>query len=88
MILFVFFSLLLFGCGKFEELVRGGGSIRKTAGKKVCDCHAEIFKEWEKRRHAKAWVSEQFRLESENYTKNKRLSCHAPIKWTQIKNPF
>ena len=59
MILIVLFSLLLFGCGKFEELAREEDLLERPQAKRCADCHAEIFKEWEKSRHAKAWVSEK-----------------------------
>jgi hypothetical protein len=88
MILLVLFSLLLLGCGKFEELAREEDLLERPQAKRCADCHAEIFKEWEKSRHAKAWVSEQFRLESENYTKNKCLSCHAPHQVDPDKKPL
>ncbi len=66
---------LLSSCGDMfveEDL------FQRPEAKRCSDCHAEVFKEWEKSRHAVAWKSEKFRLESENYTKNKCLSCHAP----------
>ena len=67
--------LLLFSCGDIfleEDL------IQRPQSKRCSECHGEIFKEWEKSRHAMAWKSEKFKLESENYTKTKCLSCHAP----------
>jgi len=88
MILLVLFSLLLLGCRKFEELAREEDLLERPQAKRCADCHAEIFKEWEKSRHAKALVSEQFRLESENYTKNKCLSCHAPHQVDPDKKPI
>lgn len=73
----VFFLLFLFvsSCGNvFVEK----DLLERPQAKRCADCHSDIFKEWEKSRHAIAWKSEKFRLESENYTKNKCLSCHAP----------
>ncbi len=52
--------------------------LQRPQAKRCSDCHAEIFKEWEKSRHAMAWKSERFKIESESYTKTKCLSCHAP----------
>ncbi len=52
--------------------------LERPQSKRCGDCHSEIFREWEEGRHAMAWKSEKFRLESENYTKTKCLSCHAP----------
>ncbi len=52
--------------------------LQRPNAQRCSDCHGEIFKEWEKSRHAMAWKSEEFKLQTENYTKSKCLSCHAP----------
>ncbi|RMH80441.1 MAG: hypothetical protein D6674_04230 [Acidobacteria bacterium] len=69
---------LLFGMLGCGELFVEEDLLERPQAKRCSDCHAEIFKEWEKGRHAVAWKSEKFKLESENYTKSKCLSCHAP----------
>lgn len=72
-----FFLLLLFiaSCG---DIFVEKDLLERPQAKRCSDCHSDIYKEWEKSRHASAWKSEKFRLESENYTKTKCLSCHAP----------
>ncbi|MEJ5338494.1 MAG: multiheme c-type cytochrome [Aquificaceae bacterium] len=72
--LFVLFFLLT-SCG---DVFVEKDLLQRPQSKRCSDCHAEIFREWEKSRHAMAWKSEKFRLESEDYTKTKCLSCHAP----------
>ncbi len=73
-ILFILFAFIS-SCG---EVFVEKDLLERPQAKRCSDCHAEIFKEWEKSRHAMAWKSEKFRLESEEYTKTKCLSCHAP----------
>ncbi|RMG99999.1 MAG: hypothetical protein D6699_08060 [Aquificota bacterium] len=72
---FIFAILLLTSC---TDLFVEKDLLQRPQAQRCSDCHADIFKEWEKSRHAVAWKSEKFRLESENYTKTKCLSCHAP----------
>jgi hypothetical protein len=66
------------GCGPFEEVFVEEDLLQRPESKRCADCHAEIYREWERSRHAFAWKSENFRRESENYSKSKCLSCHAP----------
>jgi len=85
--IFVFLLFFLFGCAKFEEIAREEDLLQRPEAKRCSDCHREIFEEWKNSRHAKAWISEHFRLESENYTKNKCLACHAPHQVDPDKEP-
>lgn len=73
-VLFILFAFIS-SCG---DVFVEKDLLERPQAKRCSDCHAEIFKEWEKSRHAMAWKSEKFRLESEEYTKTKCLSCHAP----------
>ncbi|MCS6997966.1 MAG: multiheme c-type cytochrome [Aquificaceae bacterium] len=75
MVAFFILSLLLSSCG---DIFIEKDLLQRPQAKRCSDCHSEIFREWEKSRHAVAWKSEKFKVESENYTKNKCLSCHAP----------
>ncbi len=70
--------LIISSCQKFEEVFVEEDLLQRPQAKRCADCHAEIYKEWKESRHFHAWTSENFRLESENYTKTKCLSCHAP----------
>ena len=88
MILFILASaLLLGGCGPIEGIFVEEDLLQRPKAKRCADCHAEIFREWEKSRHAKAWVSENFKRESENYGKTKCLKCHAPLEVVEGKKP-
>ncbi|MCS7171571.1 MAG: hypothetical protein NZ851_04565 [Aquificaceae bacterium] len=71
----LFLVFLVSSCG---DILVEEDLLKRPQTKRCSDCHSEIFKEWEKSRHALAWKSEKFRLESENHTKVKCLSCHAP----------
>jgi len=53
----VFFLLFFFisSCGNvFVEK----DLLERPQAKRCSDCHSDIFKEWEKSRHAMAWKSE------------------------------
>lgn len=85
--LFLLFFLFITACGPLEEVFVEEDLLQRPQAKRCADCHAEIFKEWEKSRHAVAWKSEGFKRESENYTKTKCLSCHAPHQVDPQKKP-
>ncbi|WP_457599844.1 multiheme c-type cytochrome [Hydrogenivirga sp.] len=80
-------TLLLTGCERLENVFVEEDLLERPPAKRCSDCHAEIFKEWRKSRHFHAWTSEHFKLESENYTKAKCLSCHAPHQVDPEKKP-
>ncbi len=86
-IIFIITALLTGGCGKLEGVFIEKDLLQRPEAKRCADCHAEIFREWEKSRHAKAWVSENFKKESENYGKTKCLKCHAPLEVVEGKKP-
>ncbi|MFN7065277.1 MAG: multiheme c-type cytochrome [Aquificaceae bacterium] len=75
MIALFIFIVLLSSCG---DVFVEKDLLERPQAKRCSDCHSEIYREWEKSRHYLAWTSEKFKLESENYTKTKCLSCHAP----------
>ncbi len=80
-------SIFIGGCGPFEKIFVEEDLLKRPEAKRCGDCHAEIYKEWKKSRHAKAWVSENFREESEEYSKLKCLKCHAPLEVLEDKKP-
>lgn len=76
--------LLAYSCG---DVFVEKDLLERPESKRCSDCHADIFREWEKSRHAIAWKSETFKVETENYTKTKCLSCHAPHQVDPDKKP-
>ena len=79
--------LLISSCQKLEEVFVEEDLLQRPQAKRCADCHAEIYREWKESRHFHAWTSEKFRLESENHTKTKCLSCHAPHQVDPDKKP-
>ncbi len=75
-------------CERLESVFVEEDLLQRPQAKRCADCHAQIYEEWKKSRHFHAWTSEQFRLESENYTKTKCLSCHAPHQVDPDKKPL
>ncbi|HID66432.1 MAG TPA: hypothetical protein EYP32_06460 [Aquificaceae bacterium] len=87
----IFLLLLLFltlGCEKLNELFLEEDLLQRPPSKRCGDCHARIYEDWKKSRHFHAWVSEEFKEESENYSKLKCLSCHAPHQVDPLKEPL
>ncbi len=87
MILLLLLTLLLGGCGRFEDVFVEEDLLQRPPAKRCSECHADIYREWKRSRHYHAWTSEGFRLESENYSKLKCLSCHAPHQIDPQKEP-
>ncbi len=87
LLLFLFIFLTLLSCERLNEVFIEEDLLQRPQAKRCADCHAEIFREWERSRHAKAWISEHFKFETENYAKVKCLSCHAPHQVDPDKKP-
>ena len=79
--------LFLVSCEKLEEVFVEEDLLQRPQAKRCADCHAQIYEEWKESRHYRAWKSENFRRESENYGKVKCLSCHAPHQVGPEKKP-
>lgn len=88
-----FFILLLFlitltSCERIEKIFMEEDLLQRPPAKRCGDCHTQIYKAWKESRHAKAWISEHFKKESENYSKLKCLSCHAPYQVDPLRKPI
>jgi len=67
------------GCEKIEDLFLEEDILSRPPSKRCSDCHTKIYKQWKNSRHSVAWTSEEFIKKTENRTKTKCLSCHAPL---------
>ena len=74
------------GCGLFQkmlttmnihpELAERG---EKFPGSEKCGhCHIDIYKEWTGSTHSKSYISEEFRVATNNYEFGFCIRCHAP----------
>ena len=87
--LFLFlFLIALTGCEKINEMFLEEDLLQRPPAKRCADCHAKIYEAWKESRHAKAWISAHFKQESENYSKLKCLSCHAPHQVDPLEKPL
>ena len=87
MIILLLLALLVAGCEKIESVFVEEDLLQRPQAKRCMDCHSDIYREWRESRHFHAWVSDQFRIESENYSKLKCLPCHAPHQVDAGKKP-
>ncbi len=85
--LIILLAFLLAGCEKLESVFIEEDLLQRPQAKRCMDCHADIYEEWKESRHYHAWTSEQFKIESENYSKLKCLPCHAPHQVDPDKKP-
>lgn len=81
-LIFIFFAVILSSCDKITNVFQEDDLLQRPVASRCGDCHQEIYKQWKESRHAKAWVSQDFKRTSENYSKEKCLSCHAPYEIT------
>jgi hypothetical protein len=58
------------------ELVKRGEEF--PGSKKCGDCHIDIYNEWANSLHAKSYVSEEFRISTNDYEFKFCLGCHVP----------
>lgn len=72
------FCLILSSCG-FGHLTETVNQDRSAPTAKECgECHVDQYSEWQKSRHAKAFISPEFARQSDHYTDTDCLFCHAP----------
>ncbi|MEJ5172778.1 MAG: multiheme c-type cytochrome [Hydrogenothermaceae bacterium] len=81
-LILIFSVLILSSCDKITKVFQEEDLVQRPVASRCGDCHQEIYKQWKESRHAKAWISEEFKRASENYSKEKCLSCHAPYEIT------
>ena len=61
--------------------------LQHPPAKRCADCHMEIYKQWTKSRHSKAFISETYKTATDNYSKPQCLSCHIPKELSKGKEP-
>jgi len=77
------------GCKLIEslhpELAKRGEEF--PGSKKCGDCHIDIYNEWIESSHSKSYISEEFRVSTNNYEFKFCLGCHVPKTiFTPLKN--
>ncbi|MDT8445304.1 MAG: multiheme c-type cytochrome [bacterium] len=64
----------LSGCFLHSEIVEAPPNSFSSEG--CGECHFNEYEEWKESGHAKAWISEAFRKETDDYQVEKCLACH------------
>lgn len=83
LLLLVFLS----SCDKVKSVFQEEDLLKRPVAQRCSECHYEIYQQWKSSRHAVAWTSPEFKRASENYSKEKCLSCHAPYEITVSEKP-
>ncbi len=79
--------IFLNSCNKVLKIFEEEDLLERPASERCSDCHSLIYEQWKKSRHSKSWISEHFKKSSENYSKVKCLSCHAPYEIKILEKP-
>ncbi len=85
--LLAFLSLFLLSCSTLERVFVEEDLLKRPPAKRCSECHQKIYREWLKSRHHLAYTSKDFIRTTENYSKLKCLSCHAPHQVEPGKRP-
>lgn len=85
-IMVIIIAFLFSGCGLNQklsremnlhpELVKRGEEF--PGSKKCGDCHIDIYNEWAASMHAKSYISEEFKISTNDYEFKFCLGCHVP----------
>ncbi|WP_297455387.1 multiheme c-type cytochrome [Persephonella sp.] len=78
-LLLLLLAAFIAGCDKVEKLFLEEDLLQRPPAKRCSECHQNIYNQWLDSRHAKAWTSPHYIEASNNHTKTKCLSCHAPL---------
>mgnify|MGYP001598022464 CR=1 FL=1 len=66
---------LLLVAAKYDHLLE---TAEKTVKSSECnECHKQIYEEWSKNFHARAYVNDPFKKASKNYGEEECVLCHA-----------
>lgn len=78
------FLLFLTSCG-FSRLTEiHDQDIEAPTAKECGSCHADQYAEWQKSSHARAYISREYRKQTDDYQEESCLFCHIP---GDIQNP-
>ena len=72
----VLIPALVVGCASFEHLTNVSNEMPKA--KECGKCHVEVYQEWARSDHARAYINPEFRQATNDYAFESCLSCHAP----------
>ena len=90
-LLIVLFAPLIFSCESLEKVAYNlfleEDLLKRPKAKRCADCHQKIYDQWKNSRHSLAWISEHFKKSTNNYSKVKCLSCHAPYEIEVLEKP-
>ncbi len=86
-VIFLLFLMFSLGCEKIEKIFLEEDILDRPPSKRCSECHTKIYSQWKDSRHSVAWISEDFIKKTENRTKTKCLSCHAPLEVKAVKKP-
>lgn len=78
LVFFLSFFILLVSCDKVKSIFQEEDLLKRPTAKRCSECHQNIYNQWKNSRHSVSWTSAEFKRASENYSKEKCLSCHAP----------
>lgn len=70
--------IFLVSCDKVKSIFQEEDLLERPVAKRCSECHQNIYDQWKNSRHALSWTSHEFKRATENYSKEKCLSCHAP----------
>lgn len=89
--LLLLLSIVFYSCESIEKLAYNlfleEDLLQRPKAKRCSDCHTKIYNQWKNSRHSVAWISEHFKKSTENYSKVKCLSCHAPYEIEPLEKP-
>lgn len=88
--LLIFLSFFLLSCdsnSKIWTIFREDDLLEHPPAKRCAECHQEIYKQWNKSRHAVSYISEDYKKATNHYAKTKCLACHIPLEMSIAEKP-
>lgn len=80
MVIVIAIMAMFSGCKLIEnlhpELVKRGAEF--SGSHKCGDCHVDIYNEWVESSHSQSYISEEFRVSTNNYEFKFCIRCHVP----------
>ena len=83
-------AFFIYGCdsnNKIWEVFQEKDLLKHPYASRCGDCHQDIYNQWKNSRHAKAYISEDYKKATHNYSKTKCLNCHIPLELSKGEKP-
>ncbi|RUM48315.1 MAG: hypothetical protein DSY47_05720 [Hydrogenothermus sp.] len=83
-------AIFIYGCdssNRIWKIFEEEDLLKHPKALRCADCHQDIYHQWKNSRHSLAYISEDYKKATNNYSKTKCLNCHIPLELSKGETP-